>query len=100
MSEQFEIPKEWDLSPQQEVVIGSLIDDAGEYISPLEFCEALYDDYDPEEKAAPAKLRVLVQRCREIVSELTEGAVKIEVRRNKGWRITKKSRIILKRLVD
>lgn len=97
MSAVFTIPPEWELSPQQEVVIGSLIDEAGDYISAADFCDALYDENCPG--PAPAKLRVLIQRCREILEELTGDQVQVETRRYKGWRITKKDRIILKRLL-
>ena len=93
MSEMFEIPEEWNLSPQQDVFIGSLLDDAGVFISPEQFCDALYGEEC--DGPAPAKLRVLKQRCDEIIRELTEGKVAIEVKRNKGWRITKKGRLIL-----
>lgn len=96
-NEEFEVPDEWGLSVQQEVVIGSLIDERGKYIPPFEFCNALYMDdglykrLDP----APAKLRVLLQRCRAIVVKLTDGRAKIDTMRGKGWRITKKARVIL-----
>lgn len=96
MNDLFEIPANWKLSPQQEVVIGSLIDEAGTYISVSAFCEALYEeDYVGP---APAKLRVLVQRCREVLGELTEGRAKIETKRNKGYRITRKTSVILRSL--
>ena len=101
-NEEFEVPDEWGLSEQQEVVIGSLIDERGKYIPPCELCNALYPD-DKTYKAgspAPAKLRVLVQRCRDIVEDLTEGRAEIENKRGKGWRITKRDRIILMKAVD
>lgn len=93
--EMFDVPEEWGLSEQQEVVIGSLIDDAGSYIPPYELCRALYDGKFKKGCPAPAKLRVLMQRCRDILHDLTEGKVRIETRRGQGWRITKKSRMIL-----
>ena len=98
MADNFKIPEEWELSEQQELVIGSLVDYAGEYISPAEFCFALYDE--EIEGPAPAKLRVLMQRCRQILDEITGEQVDIEVKRNKGWRITKKGRILLKRAAN
>ena len=100
--EEFEVPDEWGLSEQQEVVIGSLIDERGKYIPPYALCAALYpndDRYEPG-SPAPAKLRVLVQRCRDIVSALTDDRSEIETKRGKGWRITKRSRIILMKAVD
>jgi len=95
--EEFKIPDEWGLSEQQEVIIGSLIDERGKYIPPSDFCNALYIDDKPYAKGAPApaKLRVLMLRCREIVKQLTEGRAKIDTMRRKGWRITKKARVIL-----
>lgn len=100
MAEQFEIPEEWNLSDQQDVVIGSLLDDAGEYISAAELQDALYGEKVEPGSAAPAKLRVLIQRCRDIVYELSDGKVEIETRRGKGWRITKKGRLILRKSID
>lgn len=93
----FEIPPQWGLSEQQECVIGSLIDDAGNYAPPYQLCAVLYPNDPPYAKGAPApaKLRVLVQRCRDIVYDLTDGRAEIETKRGKGWRVTKKSRLIL-----
>lgn len=101
MSDEFEVPDEWGLSEQQEIVIGSLIDDAGRFIPACEFCNALYPDDKTYEVGdpAPAKLRVLVQRCRDIVAELTNERVKIETKRGKGWRLTKKGKILLTKAV-
>lgn len=97
-NDEFEVPEEWGLSEQQEVVIGSLIDDAGSFIPPYELCRALYEGKFKKGCPAPAKLRVLVQRCRDILAELTDGKVEIETKRGKGWRITKKGRMILANL--
>ena len=93
----FEIPEDWQLSEHQEIVIGSLLDNPGEYISAAEFCDALYGEECPG--PAPAKLRVLIQRCRQIIFGISNGRAKIESRRFKGWRITKKDRMILKKMV-
>ncbi len=98
MATEFEIPDSWGLSPQQEVVIGSLLDDAGHFVTPSDLCMSLYDE--PTEAkvkmVAPAKLRVLVQRCREILSDVSDGRVTVETKRGTGWRISRKHRIILK----
>lgn len=99
--EEFEVPDEWGLSEQQEFLIGSLIDERGKYVQAYQLCNELYLDdrpYDPGEPA-PAKLRVLVQRCRDIVADLTNGRSKIDTMRGKGWRITKRSRVILMKAV-
>lgn len=96
----FEIPESWGLSAQQECLIGSLLDEAGEYLSADDLCDALYPDDVREEGApAPAKLRVLIQRCRDILHELSGGRADIEGKRGTGWRITKKGRVILRNLV-
>ena len=100
---EFEVPNEWGLSDQQEIIIGSLMDDAGKFIPAYELCNGLYPDDKKGYEAgcpAPAKLRVLVQRCRDIVHDLTNGKASIETKRGKGWRVTKKSRIILAKAVD
>ena len=89
MAEMFDVPKRWMLSPQQEVVIGSMMDTPGRYVSAFDLCPALYDEEC--EGAAPPKLRVLLQRCRDIVDELTYGEATIENKRGRGWRLTKAS---------
>lgn len=95
--DEFEIPDEWGLSEQQEVVIGSLIDARGSYIPAADFCNALYPDdqtYRPR-APSPAKLRVLIQRCRSIVADLTNDRAGIQTKRGKGWRVIKTERVIL-----
>lgn len=96
-TEEFEIPDEWGLSERQEVVIGSLIDARGAYIPAFELCNALYVDDAPYKRddSAPAKLRVLMQRCRQIVDDLSAERTRIAGKRGKGWRITMRERIYL-----
>ena len=98
---QFKIPKAWALSPQQELVIGSLLDDAGRFVSPAELSAALYPD-DPidDGMSAPAKLRVLVQRCRQLLDDHTGGIVPSVSRRNSGWKITKITRLKLGKFLE
>lgn len=98
MAKQFDVPESWGLSPQQEDLIGTLLDEAGEYVSPADLCDIIYEEEMPDDAPAPAKLRVLVQRCRDIVFELSDGKAEIETRRGKGWRITKKGRLILSKV--
>lgn len=100
MTKRFTVPDEWGLSEQQEVVLGSLLDAAGEFVAPIEFVSALYDDEVEPGMAAPAKLRVLVQRCRAILDEQSKGKVKIITRRNLGWKISSKGRLLLQKIVD
>ncbi len=94
----FKIPKQWALSPQQECVIGTLMDDAGHYTTAGQFCEALYGE-GFDKGPAPAKLRVLMQRCRAIVEVKSTGKVAILIKRNSGWKITKKSRLIFLKVI-
>ena len=97
----FNIPEDWGLSAQQELMIGSLLDEAGRFISPAELSAALYPD-DPIDDGmrAPAKMRVLIQRCRELMDKHTGGIVTIVTRRNSGWKISKKSRLLLQKFID
>ena len=95
MKDIFTVPREWGLSPQQEFVIGSLIDSSPRYLSADHMCRELYEEECPG--PAPAKLRVLMMRCREIVEELTNGKGKIQIRRNKGWWVSEKTRKLLTR---
>lgn len=98
--EQFELPSSWNLSEQQELVIGSLLDDAGRYLSAKCLCDALYGGVHTTKQPAPAKLRVLIQRCRDILHKRSKGLVKIDVRRNSGWKITTHNRQVLQNIVD
>jgi len=97
---EFELPGEWRLSDQQELVIGSLLDEAGRYLSPKSLGEALYDEPMRLKQPAPAKLRVLVQRCRQILHDRTDGVVTIEIRRNSGWKITEHNRKVLQKIIE
>lgn len=94
----FKVPDKWDLSPQQECVVGTLMDDAGEYTTAGEFCDALYGEGFAK-GPAPAKLRVLMQRCRAIVKDKSRGKVTVLVKRNSGWKITRKSRLIFLKVI-
>ncbi len=99
MSEEVELPRAWGLSEQQDFIIGSLADEPATYLSAFEFCEELYGEAEPG-MPAPAKLRVLIQRCREILHEETDGRVKIEGKRGSGWYMSRKSVAILRKIVD
>lgn len=94
----FEVPAEWSLSPQQECVIGTLMDDAGHFTTAGQFCEALYGE-GFDKGPAPAKLRVLMQRCRAIIQDKSHDKVTILIKRNSGWKLTKKSRLIFLKII-
>ncbi len=101
MAKRIELPNDWKLSERQELVIGSLADEPGEWISAYDFCVALYGKKGCKPgMAAPAKLRVLVQRCREILEEEAGSKVKIEGKRGSGWFMSRKSAAILRNIVD
>lgn len=91
------IPNSWLLSAKQELVIRSLIDAPEEFQSPEELCEALYHEHHV---SAPAKLRMLIQRCREIIYQLTDGEVEVYTRRGKGWRLTRDGASVLHWLAE
>lgn len=77
-----EFPASWHLSPQQDFIIGTLADENGHYVSSKELTKGLYGE---AMHPAPAKLRVLIQRCRELLHELTDGECAIIGKRNSGW---------------
>ena len=95
-----EFPEHWHLSEVQAYVIGILCDNAGAYISAYAFCKELYDDKAEPTMPAPAKFRVTMQRCREIVEERTEGKARIESKRGSGWFMSRKSLVHLRKAVD
>lgn len=100
-TDEFQIPEDWRLSPQQALVIGSLADAPGSYISAYAFCRALYGKREAKKgMAGPAKLRVLIQRCREILYERSKGSVDILVKRNHGWMLTRADVARMRKLVD
>lgn len=99
--DEFKIPEWWGLSEQQEFVIGTLMDMPGKFVAPYVLCNGLYlDDKAKKGDPAPAKLRVLLQRCRDIIEGLTGSEAQIETKRGKGWRVTRKSHAILSETVD
>ncbi len=96
-----ELPKSWGVSEQQESVICFLGQYPGQYVTAAEFCNELYPDDDryKDDAPAPTKLRVLIQRCRQILSDQTEGEVSIYSRRGQGWMITRRHGITLLKIV-
>lgn len=94
MSSHFNLP-DW-LSPQQRIVLELFIENPGQHVSTDKFCEALYGERR-DKGPAPAKLRVLIQRCRDIVDEITNDMAYITIRRNSGWKMSRKDVLILKR---
>lgn len=93
------LPEKWSLSEQQDIVIGNLIDNAGNYITAEAFCDAIYAE-DIGEDPAPAKLRVLIQRCRAIVEDISKDQVKVKGRRNSGWKMTYQHGQDMLRIID
>lgn len=75
------------------------MDSAGKYVSSAEFCKGLYGEENGK-GPAPAKLRVLIQRCRDILELRTRGRVGIAVKRNSGWKITRKDAHLLTKIVE
>ncbi len=98
MSDEIELPKSWGLSEQQDIVIGGLIDEAGNYVTAHQFCEAIYDE-DIGSDPAPAKLRVLIQRCRAIINKVSDGGVEVEIKRNHGWKMTKRNAYKMNKII-
>jgi len=94
MSSHFNLP-DW-LSPQQETVLKVFLEYPGSYVSTEYFCKALYGE-ERGKGPAPAKLRMLLQRCRDIIHEITNGKVAVTVRRNSGWKISRKDVAVFKR---
>jgi hypothetical protein len=97
MEKDVALPKSWNLSGYQECVIGSLLDAAPDYVPFSSLTKAMYGKAS---KTAPAKLRVTVQRCRDIVWDKTEGNVEIEGKRGSGWRLTVRGALVLKKYVE
>lgn len=101
MTKAIKFPNNWYLTDMQDAVIGSLADTPGEYMSAYEFCQMLYDDDEAEATMpAPAKLRVTIQRCREILKDHTDGMCRIDSKRGSGWYMTRKSLAFLRKAVD
>lgn len=94
MTNHFDLP-DW-LSPQQKIVLMLFIEYPGCHISADYFCEALYGEHRGK-GPAPAKLRVLIQRCRDIIDEITNNRAEVTIRRNSGWKMSRKDVLILKR---
>ena len=97
MRDKIKLPESWGLSEQQDIVIGGLIDFAGSYTSAGEFCMEIYDEDCGG--PAPAKLRVLIQRCRTIIDNYSEGKIAVLVKRNSGWKLTKRDAFKMKKII-
>lgn len=96
----YTVPKKWGLTLIESEVICLLIDYPGEYITVREMCGLVYGEDLDRGTPAPAKLRVLVQRCRRIVENVAGLTVEIEIKRGKGWRISRRNVLRLKRYFD
>lgn len=94
MSYRSDLIKTWDISPQQAMVIGLLLAQPSKFKTTAFLCQVLYGK---PITPAPAKLRMLVQRCRDIISDNTDAKATIVGKRNSGWKITIKHSVIIKR---
>tara|TARA_R110000772_G_scaffold2839_1_gene10291 strand:+ start:1303 stop:1611 length:309 start_codon:yes stop_codon:yes gene_type:complete len=99
MDRAIDLPKCWNLSEQQDIVIGALVVMAGKYVTAEMLCTWLYSEYIGK-SPAPAKLRVLMQRCRALIKEHSQGQAVIEGKRNHGWKITYNHGQVLRKIID
>lgn len=97
MEKDLKLPDSWHLSGYQELVIGSLLDAAPDFVTIPALTKAMYGKAS---KTAPAKLRVTMQRVRDIVWDKTEWSVEIEGIRGKGWRLEIMPALVLKKYID
>jgi len=87
--------EELGISEQQETVLQCLTSEPGVFMAAAELCDVIYDEHiggDP----APAKLRVLMQRCRAVVASVSKGRSKIVTRRGVGWKMTRRDVAVFK----
>lgn len=96
----YTVPERWGLTLIESGIICLLIDYPGEYITSREMCKLVYGETLGHGTPAPAKLRVLVQRCRRLVEDIAGSVVEIEIKRGKGWRISRRNVLRLKRYFD
>lgn len=94
MSYRFKLAEAWGISPQQSTVIGYLLNRPSKYQSTATLCELLYGK---PITPAPAKLRMLIRRCRDIIVDETEDQATIIGKRNSGWKITIKHSMVINR---
>ena len=101
MDEQLELPEQWNISARMEFIIGTLADNAGSFVPPVQLCVELYpDDENDDNMIIPPKLRVMVLECRKALDKHTSGKVKIIIGRNKGYKISKAGFIALRNVVE
>ncbi len=98
MNDPISLPDSWGLTKQQDDVIGGLIDNSGEYMTAATLCRCVYSEVHTG--PAPAKLRVLIQRCRELVNKFSGDRVSILVKRNSGWKITETDADIMRKIIS
>lgn len=95
MSSLSNLIEELGISEQQETVLQYLTADPGVFLSAADLCDEIYDE-DIEDEPAPAKLRVLMQRCRKVVTDVSKGRSKIVTRRGVGWKMTRRDVVVFK----
>lgn len=100
-AEQIEFPESWKLSETMEFIIGTLADNAGSFVPPVQLCVELYpDDENDDDMIIPVKLRVMILYCRKVLRRHTKGRVNIIVGRNKGYKISKAGFVMLRKMVE
>lgn len=93
MSYRFKLIEKWGISPQQATVIAHLLVNPSKFQSTATLCDLLYGKAITP---APAKLRMLIQRCRDIIVDETNCRATIIGKRNSGWKITIKHCMVIK----
>ena len=73
---------------------------AGKYASAKKLMFILYGETLGKMDVTPGKLRTLVLRTRDVLWDATDGEVEIELRRNVGYKITKRHAKRLDQLLD
>lgn len=97
---EYKVPENWGATKDQTVVIESLVEFEGKFISPEDLVAWVYDETLPYEAPAPPKLRVLIQRTRRVLESNTKSKVTIATRRGRGYRITRSSARFLKKSIE
>ncbi len=94
------LPRIWGMSKIQSRVIRTLANNPGYYTSAYEFCQIIYPRDAEPGMPAPAKLRVLIMECRDMLHDLTDGEIVIDSKRGSGWYMTQETVDALRNIVD
>ncbi len=95
-----EVLMSWGFTKTQSLTIMLFLNFPGEYIDGYDILDEIYSEEVEDGAPVPAKVRVLVKRCREGLAEIFEGPPTIKTKRGKGYIMSKKDAADLEIVIE